>query len=136
MGARDPDRGNSHAIQRRLAYHVLAVAIDPSANFSYALEMVTYSDRKTEVRVGDRVTTRFFFFIREKGTVEYVPGVSPFNKSLEEDGRSQVGIRTDEGSFVGEFVDPEDSFLKTSVTFVERGSANELAAEEDPFGEG
>jgi hypothetical protein len=95
---------------------------------------VTYFDRSTEVEIGDRVELRALF-TKERGAVVYVPGKTARNPNLERDGLAWVGIRLDGGGFTGAIVNPEARHLEKSVRFLERGSATELPADEDPFAE-
>jgi hypothetical protein len=92
--------------------------------------MITYKDRRTEVRLGDRVETRIFFR-KHRGRVAYLPGVSPLNRAMERDGLRWVGVRLDEGGFVSAAVDPEQHFLIGKLTFLARDETAVPAIEPD-----
>lgn len=80
---------------------------------------VFYAGSKTEVQIGDKVSIRSFL-VRRTGTVRYVPGLSPKKPEMEHHGLSWVGIKFDQGGYVGTVVIPETRTLKTSVKFLGR----------------
>lgn len=98
--------------------------------------MITYKDRSTEVRLGDRVETRLWFRTR-RGRVAYLPGQSPLNAAMERDGLQWVGVRLDQGGFMSLVVDPEQHVVIGNLTFVTRDEADmpELKADADPHGD-
>lgn len=96
---------------------------------------IYYSDRITPVMLGDVVET-YVWFRKHRGRVVYVPGISKLNPEMERDGLKWIGIRLDEGGFMGQVVDPDGNFLVKPVILLkrDRGGFNELGQEEDPFG--
>jgi hypothetical protein len=97
---------------------------------------VTYRDRVTPVMLGDHVEVRIWFR-RHRGRVIYVPGASAVNRHMERDGLTWVGIRLEEGGFMGALVDPHAGYLRTKVTFVEHDSQGiaQLEPGSNPYGE-
>jgi hypothetical protein len=96
---------------------------------------ITYRDRITPVLLGDHVEVRIWFR-RHKGRVIYLPGVSVMNRHMERDGLTWIGIRLEEGGFMGALVDPEARYLRTKVTFVRHDSQGiaSLEPDADPYG--
>jgi hypothetical protein len=85
---------------------------------------VTYADRVTPVHLGDHVETRIWWR-RRAGRVVYVPGVSPFNATMEYNGLAWVGIRLDgDAGFVSTVVDPIGAFLIKKERLVRRDPAD------------
>lgn len=89
------------------------------------MQSVRYHDGVTEVRLGDRVATRYFLFFKSEGRVAYVPGISPKNDEMEFNGLTWVGIRTTNAGVIGTIVLPETHTLQKGVRFLGRGSADE-----------
>jgi hypothetical protein len=88
------------------------------------VQTVRYHDGVTEVRLGDRVATRYFIFLKAEGRVAYVPGISPKNNEMEFDGLTWVGIRTTYAGTIGTVVLPDTQTLQKSVRFLGRGPAD------------
>jgi hypothetical protein len=82
---------------------------------------VTYSDGKTPVLPGDRVSVRLFFR-RRAGEVIYVPGISKRRGTYEHNGLTWVGVSLADGWAIGEIVLPDSQRLKPSVRFLGRGN--------------
>ena len=78
-----------------------------------------YFDRRTEVRIGDRVTTRVLFR-RRAGRVVYVPGISDPNPEFENNGLRWIGIRLEDDSLVASVVRPKTGALKQKIIFLQR----------------
>lgn len=80
---------------------------------------ITYADGKTEVKIGDRVTSRLWFrlFRKTLGRVVYVPGVTPKNPEMEHHGLRWVGVNIASGSVYGLLVDPKTNALQKSAKF-------------------
>lgn len=75
------------------------------------------------VLLGDRVELRVWvkLFRKLPGTVVYVPGLSPVRSQFEHHGLTWVGIRMDDGTVVGWYVDPSTKRLKKGVRLSARG---------------
>jgi hypothetical protein len=86
---------------------------------------VRYFDGSTLVSLGDHVEVRglILFFLRKKGRVVYVPGISKHNPEMEFNGLSWVGVDFDDGTFSGTLVDPKTGCLQEIVKFLERDKA-------------
>ena len=97
--------------------------------------VITYHDRRTAVRLGDRVRTRIWFR-KHQGTVVYLPGVSMKNPTMERDGLRWVGVRLDEGGFISCVIDPKGAFLRNRLDVVGHleGGYEELAPSQEPHG--
>ncbi len=87
---------------------------------------VTYSDGKTEVRLGDRVQVRFFFR-RRVGEVHYVPGISAKVEEYEHDSLTWVGLSLPDGWATAVLVDPESQRLQAKIRFLGRGEESAAA---------
>ena len=96
---------------------------------------ISYRDRVTPVRLGDRVQTRIWLR-KHTGRVVYLPGVSAMNPALEFGGLRWVGIRLDEGGFLSAIVDPTLHFLRNRIVFLTRdeSAVEELRTDQDPHG--
>jgi hypothetical protein len=96
---------------------------------------IVYKDRVTQVMLGDHVEVRIWFR-KHKGRVVYLPGTSALNPAMERDGLTWIGIRLEEGGFMGALVDPEASFVRTRVTFIRHDPVNvvPLGPDADPYG--
>jgi len=97
---------------------------------------ITYKDRVTEVRLGDRIETRIWFR-KHRGRVAYLPGISPFNAAMEYNGLRWVGVRLEEGGFVSVVVDPDGGHLRGNLTFVGRDvlAIPRVPSDQDPHGD-
>lgn len=84
------------------------------------MQTVRYHDGLTEVRLGDRIATRYFLFLKAEGRVVYVPGISPKNDEMEFNGLTWVGIRTTGAFMMGVVVNPDTYTLQKSVRFLGR----------------
>jgi hypothetical protein len=96
------------------------------------MSAVKYANSGEAVLLGDVVTTRVFF-IRRTAKVVYVPGISAPRKSLEHHGLRWVGLQESTGPFLAALVDPESGVLDKKIKFVERGTPQPIAEDEDPF---
>jgi hypothetical protein len=83
---------------------------------------IKYSDRVTEVRLGDYVRTKLFFLLPREGRVVYLPGVSQRHPQMEHGGLRWVGVKCTTGTLFGELVDPETGLLKKRLHFIRRGT--------------
>lgn len=81
---------------------------------------ITYFDKTTEVQLGDHIKTRVWGLWKMQGRVVYLPGVSERNREMEFNGLRWVGVRADDGSFLGEPVEPKGDYLLKRVVFVRR----------------
>jgi len=94
---------------------------------------VRYHGGVTTIRPGDRIEFRGLLR-RRRGSVNYVPGLSPPHAEMEHDGLYWVGIAFDAGTFTGVLVDPDTGCTHERLVFVARGSAETVAPLPDaPF---
>ena len=84
------------------------------------MQTVRYHDGITDVRLGDRVTTRYFIFQKAEGRLVYVPGISPRNDEMEFNGVTWVGIQTTNAGPIGTVVNPETFTIQKCVRFLGR----------------
>lgn len=80
---------------------------------------VRYSDRTADVKLGDRVSIKIWFRMRN-GRVVYVPGVSALNSEFEYNGMRWVGIRLEDDALVASPVLSGTESLKKKVHFIRR----------------
>lgn len=100
------------------------------------MQTVRYHDGLTDVRLGDRVATRYFLFLKVEGRVVYVPGISPRNDEMEFNGLTWVGIQTTNAGPIGTVVLPETFTLQKSVRFLGRdtdGDFNPIKPDDHVF---
>lgn len=81
---------------------------------------IRYYDSETEVQLGDRVETRFWYLFKKRGRIVYLPGVSPFHSDFEHHGLKWVGVFAEDESLFGEVVDPKSGTLLKRVKFLRR----------------
>jgi len=86
-------------------------------------KQIRYGKCHTEVRLGDRVNTRLFLFLRRTGRVVYVPGISQPHEEMEHDGIRLIGVKFDKGGFGGFWVESSDSTVIKTVTFLRRDNS-------------
>jgi hypothetical protein len=82
---------------------------------------VKYAGIQTAVRLGDQVELRGLFSKR-RGTVNYVPGISPPHSEMEHGGLYWVGVSFANGSFCATLVDPDTGCLKKKISFLIHGA--------------
>ena len=92
-----------------------------------------YSDGVTPVQLGDQVEARVPFFVRIRGHVVYLPGVSPKRAEMEFDGLRYVGVRDDKNDLYTMLVHPDTGLLKKKVRFLARGPESEPLGEHERF---
>jgi hypothetical protein len=95
------------------------------------IKPVVYGQGGEVVQIGDIVNVRIFLFIKRKGRVVYIPGISPLNCEMEHDGVRLVGVNFSDGGSGGFWVDPTNATLTKTVTFLARDTspAGELPSE-------
>src|SRR5262249_39067351 len=92
--------------------------------------VIRYYGSETEVQPGDQVETRVWF-VRRKGRIVYVPGVSRFNSEFEFNGLKWVAIRSGD-MLIGSIVDPRSGALKSRVRFIKRDDSAFEEVPDDP----
>lgn len=83
----------------------------------------TYSDKETEVQIGDHVQVSWLYFIRKTGRVVYVPGQSRRNERFIGQGFEQVGVDVPNGPLVSAIINPDSNSLGKNVRFIKRDSS-------------
>jgi hypothetical protein len=92
--------------------------------------VIRYFGSDVDVQPGDKVETRVWF-IRRKGRIVYVPGISRFNSQFEFNGLRWVAIRS-ENLIIGSIVDARYETLKRRVKFIERDGSTFEEVPDDP----
>lgn len=93
-------------------------------------DAICYADGKTLVRLGDNVEFSVWFpFIRRKGVVVYLPGVSKLRTQFEHNGLRWIAVKV-EGknrsiTAVGILIDPDTNLVKRSCIFKGRSKDHE-----------
>ena len=90
-----------------------------------------YFGTREEVRLGDIVRIRRWLRRDLEGTVCYIPGVSPKNKSIEFEDVKQWGIRLRDGAVLLTIYAPEHVQPTKDVEFVSRGEGGGLEPDEE-----
>jgi hypothetical protein len=90
-----------------------------------------YADGATAVQLGDCVEAKIFLFIRKRGKVAYVPGISKRRSEFEFNGVMRVCIAFDQGGFGGFWVDPTTRQVVKTVKFLERSATPPTSPPED-----
>jgi hypothetical protein len=96
-------------------------------------DILNYYGTSMQIRVGDKIMYPKWFK-KVPGTVVYVPGQSPVNKSMEYDDVKQWGIKLDSEPndiiMLGYF--PPDDVVPKRLEFVQRGdSLKELSPDDE-----
>lgn len=89
-----------------------------------------YWRTQTEVRLGDRVLMKRWLRSALRGTVCYIPGLSPPHSELEYDDVRQWAIRAEDGSVYATVYDPGKCQPSKGIQFVERGGTGLLEPDE------
>ncbi|MFL6246087.1 MAG: hypothetical protein ACJ74H_08690 [Thermoanaerobaculia bacterium] len=88
-----------------------------------------YHGTDVEVRLGDRVEWKRWLRKPLRGTVAYIPGISPFHEEMQElDGKlSQWAIRFEDGSLVSWLYTPDVLQPEKGIKFIGRGDPDAAA---------
>jgi hypothetical protein len=76
-----------------------------------------YFGTNDEVRLGDRVIVKGWFGRQRRGTVCYIPGISPKHKEMEYDDIKSWAIRLEDGTVLSIGYYPENKYCQPKKTF-------------------
>ena len=83
---------------------------------------IHYFGSGEQVLPGDQVFVKYWLFFSGRGTVTYVPGLSPLKRELERDGLAWVRARLESGAVVDTVV--IDGVLKKSTSLLARAPSS------------
>lgn len=89
-----------------------------------------YFGTKTEVMLGDSVIWKRLIRRDLKGTVIYIPGISPKHSDFEYDGIRQWGIDLENGNVLLTLYNPKECQPKRDIRFINRGEAKSFPIDE------
>lgn len=90
-----------------------------------------YWGTQIEVRLGDVVRVKRWFWWEKEGAVCYIPGVSPKHPEMEFEEVKQWGIRLEDGTVLIYLYAPEEFQPPKTITYVRPGVGGTLAPDED-----
>jgi hypothetical protein len=81
---------------------------------------MNYYGTDIDVRLGDRVIYRHFFFGKSTGVVAYLPGASELNPRIEFNGGQQWVVRLENGKGVFMVYFPDLEYAHRRILFIDR----------------
>lgn len=83
---------------------------------------LVYDGTNIDVRLGDRVQWRGWFWRKKRGYVSYLPGISPPHSELEYDDVRQWAMTDENGTVWPILYDPEHFPPPKDIVFLGRGT--------------
>ncbi|MFH2046163.1 MAG: hypothetical protein ABIK92_13555 [Pseudomonadota bacterium] len=79
-----------------------------------------YAGTKTEIKLGDNIIFKKFFFKKINGIVYYIPSQSPVNPEMEYENVKHWTIKLDDGRVISWIYSPNEVQPSKRVLFIKR----------------